>query len=403
MRHGVEARVVEGGTRPEAVRTAFALVRAQLAGAPLTLEPRDPRAADAASSPAPVATPGVAVVLSTSGSSGQPRRTALRSEALLWHARAVQERLGGPGRWLLALPLHHVAGWQVLVRAALAGATPPVVLDTTAGFDVGGLAAAVADLDDVGPRCTSLVPTQLVRALAHRAARDALAHLDRVLVGGAAAPAGLLERARAAGIPVVETYGMTETGGGCVYDGVPLDGVRVAVRDGRLEVAGATLAAGYVRADGSVLDVGGDSPFLVRDGVRWVRTADLGSIGTDGRVRVHGRADDVIVTGGINVHPAAVERVLHAAESVADVVVVGLPDAEWGSSVTAVVVAAPGGPAPDLAALRARVGAELGRAHAPRSLAVVPRLPLLGPGKVDRAGAARLAAVILAGRQTLDS
>lgn len=396
-------RVVEGGTRPEAVRAAFALVRAQLAGAPLTLEPRDPRAADAASSPAHVSAPRVAVVLSTSGSGGQPRRTALRSEALRWHARAVQERLGGPGRWLLALPLHHVAGWQVLVRAALAGSTPPVVLDTTAGFDAGRLAAAVADVDDAGPRCTSLVPTQLVRALAHPAARDALARLDVVLVGGAAAPAGLLERARAAGIRVVETYGMTETGGGCVYDGVPLDGVRVAVRDGRLEVAGPTLAAGYVGADGTLLDEGGDSPFLVRDGVRWVRTADLGSIGEDGRVRVHGRADDVIVTGGVKVHPAAVERVLQAAESVADVVVVGLPDAEWGSCVTAVVVSAPGSPAPDLAELRERVAGELGRAHAPRALAVVPSLPLLGPGKVDRPGAARLAAAILAGRQTLET
>jgi O-succinylbenzoic acid--CoA ligase len=413
----VDARVIEGGTSPEAVATAFALVRARFAEPGPALEPRDPRAPeglrpapgrrDAAApralaarrAPAPSAPPSdpadVAVVIRTSGSSGRPRRVALSTDALRAHADAAHRRLGGPGRWLLALPIHHVAGWQVLVRSALAGTGAPVVLDTTGGSDPGDLAAAVSELAGRGARYTSLVPTQLVRVLAHPDARRALARLDAVLLGGAAAPPRLLEEAAAHGVRVVETYGLTETGGGCVYDGVPLDGVDVVARDGRLEVAGPPLATGYVGTEGT-LEQGRD-PFVVRAGRTWVRTPDLGFVDRDGRVSVVGRADDVIVTGGVKVHPTPVEHVLQAAASVAEVVVVGLPDPEWGAAVTAVVVAAPGGPEPDLGDLRRRVTDALGRAHAPRALAVVPRLPLRGPGKVDRSGAARLAADILAG------
>lgn len=415
MRHDGDARVVAGGTRPAAVAAAVAAARLSLAGEGPAIEPADPRSTDGPAQaegpgrptgpylprrPAPA---GAAVVLRTSGSTGNPRRVALAADALLASARATHARLGGPGAWLLALPVHHVAGWQVLVRSVVAhadaGLPPgPTVLDTTDGFRPTDLPAAVAAMPDDAPRYTALVPTQVARVLDDRAAVAALARLDAVLVGGAAAPPALLRRAREAGISVVTTYGMTETGGGCVYDGVPLDGVAVAEVDGLIEIAGPTLALGYAADDGALLAGAGDAgAFLERSGRRWFRTADLGRV-AEGRVEVLGRADDVIITGGVNVHPAAVERALAGLPGVEQVVVVGVPDPEWGSLVTAVVVTGRAAPPPTLDDARHAVSARLGRAHAPRAMVAVDHLPLRGPGKVDRAAAAALAAGILAGR-----
>ena len=179
--------------------------------------------------------------MATSGSTGRPRLVVLRPAALRASAAATAARLGGPGRWLLALPADHVAGVQVVVRALLAGA-PPVVQDLRGGFRPAGFAAATARLGP-GRRYTSLVPTQLLRLLdAGGAALDALLGYDAVLVGGAALDAGLRARAEAAGVRVVATYGMTETAGGCVYDGVPLDGVRIRL-DGAGDGAGTGPAA----------------------------------------------------------------------------------------------------------------------------------------------------------------
>jgi O-succinylbenzoic acid--CoA ligase len=188
------------------------------------------------------------VLVATSGSTGAPRLVALPVAALQASATATATRLGGPARWLLALPAEHVAGVQVIVRALLAGAAP-VLQDLRGGFRPDGFAAATAALGP-GRRCTSLVPTQLLRLLdAGGAALDALRGYAAVLVGGAALDPGLRARAEAAGVRVVTTYGMTETAGGCVYDGVPLDGVRVrldAPEDdvtGRIALGGPTLAA----------------------------------------------------------------------------------------------------------------------------------------------------------------
>jgi O-succinylbenzoic acid--CoA ligase len=176
---------------------------------------------------------------------------------------------------------------------------------------------------------------------------------------------------------------MTETGGGCVYDGVPLPGVRVrTTADGRVEIAGAVLASGY-------LDEPDGGPFAVEAGERWLRTSDRGRLdhGLQGvRLTVLGRVDDLINTGGVKVSPAAVERVAGPG-----VVVVGVPDDEWGELVTAVTTAGT-----SLAELRAAVSAELGAAHAPRALVHVDALPLRGPGKVDRLAVARLAREALA-------
>ncbi|UNX54428.1 o-succinylbenzoate--CoA ligase [Georgenia sp. TF02-10] len=385
-------RPLPGGTAPGAVADLLAALRRRLAGPGReVLLPHAPGAAapDVRARVRRPVPPGTAVVLATSGSTtGTGHLVALTAEALTASARATEARLAGPGQWLLALPAHHVAGLQVLVRSVLAG-TDPVVLDTTDGFDPLRLAEAAGGLRTDRPGYLSLVPTQLVRVLdAGPAAVRPLRRLAAVLLGGAAATPALVERARAAGLPVVTTYGMTETGGGCVYDGTPLPGARVDVAaDGRVLLGGPMLAAGYL--DDGAADA---AAFITRGGERWLLTADRGEV-VDGRLRVLGRVDDVINTGGVKVSPAAVERVLG---EVGEAVVVGVPDPEWGQVVTAVLAAGPR-PAPPLAELRARVRRALGPAHAPRALVVVPELPLRGPGKVDRLAAARLAAAALAG------
>lgn len=322
---------------------------------------------------------GVALVLRTSGSrTGTGRPVALSRSAVLAGADATHARLGGPGRWLLALPPRHIAGVQVLARSLRAG-IDPIVLDG-GPFDPVALASALLGAPSDGPLYLSLVPTQLLRVLdAGDEAVAALTLCRAVLLGGAAAPEPLLARARAAGAPVVTTYGMTETCGGCVYDGVPLDGVSVAIAaDGRIELGGPVVAEGYLDD--------GPQPFRGGAGTRWFTTSDLGDIDDGGRLRVLGRADDVLVSGGVNVHPAHVERLL--GELAGEVLVVGVPDEEWGQLVTAVAT----GPA-TLRELRGAVG---GGPDAPRALVRVQRIPTRGPGKPDRHAAATLAAAAVA-------
>jgi O-succinylbenzoic acid--CoA ligase len=258
-----------------------------------------------------------------------------------------------------------------------------VAQDLRGGFRPDGFAVATATLGP-GLRCTSLVPTQLLRLLdAGGAALDALRGYTAVLVGGAALDPGLRARAEAAGVRVVATYGMTETAGGCVYDGVPLDGVRVRLDpDGRIALGGPTLATGYLgRPAETAAAFGTDG-----HGEREFRTGDLGRW-ADGRLEVTGRADDVIVTGGEKVAPDAVERVLAAQPGVRAACVVGLPDAEWGAVVAAAVVSDRG---VEPERLRAAVREALGRAAVPRVLHAVDALPLRGIGKPDRNAVARV-------------
>ena len=184
----------------------------------------------------------VAVVVSTSGTTGTPKGAMLTAAALTASADATHRRLGGPGRWLLALPAHHIAGLQVLVRSVIAGNAPVAV---SSRFDVAELPAAVSAMGP-GRRYASLVAAQLDKALADPAATAALAELDAVSDRRRADAGACREKAGATGISVVRTYGMSETAGGCVYDGVPLDGVRVRVDpDGRIALGGATIAKGY--------------------------------------------------------------------------------------------------------------------------------------------------------------
>ena len=328
----------------------------------------------------------IAVVVSTSGTTGVPKGAMLTASALTASAEATHRRLGGPGRWLLALPAYHVAGLQVLVRSVVAGTTPVAV---SAGFDEAELASAVASLGS-GRRYASLVAAQLDRALRNPAAAAALASLDAVLIGGGPMPQGVAERASAARISVVRTYGMSETAGGCVYDGVALDGVRVRVErsatsndgaersatsnDGRVVLGGATLAKGYRNA------VQPD-PFAEPG---WFRTDDIGAVDDSGVLRVLGRVDDAISTGGLTVLPQLVEAALARHPAVADCAVFGVADERLGQRVVAAIVVATACAAPTLAELRAHVASTLPSTAAPREVHIVGELPRRGIGKVDR-------------------
>ena len=317
----------------------------------------------------------VALVVSTSGSTGTPKGAMLSAEALAASAAATDNALGGPGRWLLALPAHHIAGLQVILRSLRAGYTPAVI-DVTGGFDPEALPAAVDGCRAGTDRSyTSLVPGQLAKILdeGSPAAVAALAALDAVLLGGAAAAPELVARAADAGIRVVRTYGMSETAGGCVYDGVPLDGVTVEIDDdeGRVWLAGPQLALGYRNAP--------DHPAFARPG--WFRTDDAGQIAPDGRLRVLGRLDEALTVGGLTLLPQTVEDALRRHPAVVDVVVVGIPHARLGTAPVAALTLRSAA-TPD--ELRGHVTDLLGAHSAPTAIAVLDALPLLPGGKVDR-------------------
>lgn len=366
------------------------------------------------------------LVIATSGSTGVPKGALLPASALAASIDGTRRRLSAlpplagtasypppgsendPGSWLLALPAYHIAGMQVLLRSIAAGAEP-VILDTAPPFTAELFTAAVHRMP-AGRRFTSLVPTQLHRVLADPEATTALTTFTAVLVGGAATPLALIDDAEQAGARVVTTYGMSETCGGCVYDGVPLDGVSVSIdpeRDrnetrssrgrqavprtvGRVGITGPVVARGYRDMP--------RHPAFARDprtGVRTFLTEDL-ALTAAGPIRIVGRADDVIVTGGIKIDPAVVESVLSRVTGVADVVVTGVPDREWGAVVVAVVQARPGQP-PDLSSLRRAATYAHGPAAAPRHLLLVTHIPQRASGKADRAAVRELAVRELSG------
>ena len=340
-----------------------------------------------------VETPGcddAVAVVRTSGSTGTPKATLLTVESLAASSMATALRLKGEGQWLLALPVQFVAGIQVLVRSLFAG-TRPWVMDMSGGFTPEAFTAAALELTD-RIRFTSLVPTQLQRLL-DDPSPDTLAVLRRfnaILLGGAPAPEALLAAAREAGVRVITTYGSAETSGGCVYDGYPLEGVSVRVDpDGRILLGGDTVAAGYIEAPDEETRT-----FFEEDGVRWFRTSDLGRIDDDGRLTVLGRADDVIITGGVKVSAAQVQAELEKSDAVSAAFVAGVPSAEWGQAVAAYVALAPdstdgnstdgahmaGDPA---VVLQQQWRGTLG-VLAPKTVLTAPALKMLPNGKPDR-------------------
>lgn len=325
----------------------------------------------------------IALVMSTSGTTGAPKGAMLTPAALIASASASHDRLGGPGTWLLALPSYHIAGMQVLVRSVLAG-TVPVELDISAGFDVGELPAAVAQLGG-GRRYASLVSPQLAKALTDRRAMHALADLDAVLLGGGPAPVSVLEGAAAADINVVRSYGSSETAGGCVYDGVPLDEVMIrldhggGLAAGRIHIGGPTLATGYRNPPSP-------DPFAEPG---WFCTDDVGVLDDSGRLRILGRIDDAIQTGGLTVMPALVEAALIEHPAVAECAVFGVDDERLGQRVAAALVLKPGASTPTVDEMKVFVAQSLDPTAAPRELHVVDALPRVGIGKLDRAALSR--------------
>jgi O-succinylbenzoic acid--CoA ligase len=314
----------------------------------------------------------IAVVIATSGSTGVPKGVQLSASALTSSAAASLRRIGaGPGeRWLCCLPTFHISGIGVLVRSLLTG-TDPVVAPSVSP-DV---------LTASGCAHVSLVPTQLRRLVD---AGTGPGMVRTVLLGGAAAAGALLDEARGSGWHVITTYGMSETCGGCVYDGVPLDNVEVRVDgDEQIDIRGPMLFSGYL-----------GQPELTKAALAggWFHTSDLGQWRNGGRLAVRGRSDDVINTGGEKVVPGEVEAVLGTCDGVADVVVVGLPDPEWGEAVTAFVVAADPEDPPGLEELRSDVRQAISAYAAPKRLVFVSEFPLLPSGKPDKAALRRIGA-----------
>lgn len=311
----------------------------------LPLDPRLPAAAatrlTAALRVGEPVSDGDAVVVATSGTTGEPRGVVLTHASLAAASAITSARLSVSSSdvWLAALPLAHIGGLSVVVRA--------LATETALTFDV----------DDPAATLVSLVPTQLLRL--------DIARFRAVLLGGAAPPEDPPPNC-------IVTYGMTETCAGIVYDGLPLEGVSVQAVDGELRVQSPTLLRCY--RDGA-------DP-KTADG--WFATGDAGSVSPDGRVRVVGRIGDVIVTGGEKVWPDAVERVLRRVTGVGDVAVAGRPDPEWGARVVAWVVPSRSSTPVSLDALRAAVKEELPAYCAPKQLVLVDSLPRTAAGKVRR-------------------
>ncbi len=316
----------------------------------------------------------LAVICPTSGSTGAPRGVLLTEANLRAAARMSDAALNGPAAWFIALNPAAAGALAAITRCVLgdtalgawsalgAGAPfdPVGLLDELAGF-VG--ASETAGL----PVRTSLVSTQLARLLALEGAAEVLSRFDRILLGGGAIHPSLLGRYRAAGLPVVRTYGMTETTGGCVYDGRPLGGTRLAIVDEEIVVSGPTVAAGYCGSPS-----GGAAHF---EGRR-LYTGDRGDL-VGGQLVVGGRLDDVVAVRGANVDRGAVERLLASVPGVLEAAVAAIPDESHGARLIAFVVGRA-----DPAILRAAVADGLGSAAVP-TVVTVPDLPRLSGGKVD--------------------
>lgn len=382
----------------------------------------------------------IALVVGTSGSTGAPKQTALSVRALRASARATERFFADypsagaakpqravsevPAQWLLALPAHYVAGAQVLARSALAGTTPVVAASVTDGVSfTPEVFLNAAERLSCARRFVSLVPTQVHKLLEAAEANptlgseiyDALGQFTGILLGGAPASASLLAAARELGLNVVTTYGSAETAGGCIYSGTALPGVRLRVvpEDAGLAdspvVAGAE-AAGRIWLGGEHLASGylGDSArtashfFVDADGYRWYRTDDYGSLTSSApnapedegapMLNIVGRSDDVIITGGVKVSARAVAAVLESHPAVREAVVMGIPDARWGSAVAAAITlrgASGVQSAPDTSGvtcdmLREFCTDKLGAAGAPKFLRILADFPTASTGKPDR-------------------
>jgi O-succinylbenzoic acid--CoA ligase len=321
---------------------------------------------------------GDALVMATSGTTGAAKGVILTHDAVAASAQATSSRLGvdpARHRWLACLPLNHVGGLGVLTRSLITD-TPVTVLP---GFD-----AAEVTRHSGPDTFVSLVATALQRVDPGR--------FHTVVLGGAAPPA---ERAA----NVVTTYGLTETGSGVVYEERPLDGVDIEVDPvtNEIRLRGPMLLRAYRTAhnpaaddpaatDGATHDTtetatGDHDP---KDADGWFATGDAGHLDAEGRLHVHGRLGDLIISGGENVWPTPVEAALKAHPKVAEAAVAGRPDPEWGQRVVAWVVPADPSQPPTLAELRAAVAEAVAPFASPRQLIIVAHFPRTSLGKVRK-------------------
>lgn len=361
----------------------------------------------------------VAAVVRTSGSTGTPKQTLLSAAALEASAQMTESALGGPGQWLLALHPSYVAGLSVLTRSVFSGTTPHPLLQNTT--DASEFTRAAGKLNHER-RFTALVPTQLARLMEQAdpesqthttdgpALLEALQSFHAILIGGGPTSATLFDRCRALGLAVIRTYGMTETCGGCVYDGYPLPGVTVSTGTrGRVLLSGPMVALGYHEDAALTAAKFDEDPATAQ---RRLRTDDLGTLTTHQvteidsvahvagfghsaqiipHLSITGRADDVIITGGVKVSADQVRTAIESHPQVREAFVVGIDDDRWGEKVAAAVVLAGisrGGSAVE--EIDELVRTALGPACVPKHYELLTALPLLPSGKPDRAALHRL-------------
>lgn len=345
----------------------------------LVRDARASRMVAAGETPLTEAPDGTALLIQTSGTSGKPKTVALSAAALRASALSAHERLGGPGQWLLALPLTYIAGMSVLVRSNESGTEP--VFMPSGPFDARTFLQSVSEMTG-DRRYTALVPVQLARVLEeaedNTEALESLRTLDAVLIGGQALEPDLRERAQALGVKIVTTYGSSETSGGCVYDGVPLLGVNVEIAEdsGEILVSAPQLATEYVGDNQRTSDT-----FQNRNGVVWYHTGDAGTL-ENGVLTVLGRLDRVITSGGLKIDLDAVEAVVRGIPGCSQALVIHIPDSEWGVR-PAVVVPGIDQDAELSAQIYDEIVAELGRVAAPKVVYFIEEIPLLSSGKPD--------------------
>jgi len=333
----------------------------------------------------------VAIVCATSGSTGAPRGVMLTQGALISAAHAFGKRFGTNNRWVISMPVHRIAGTMVLVRSWVHGS--PFEIDPSVGgarpFEAAAFAATTLRAqrqsnEDGRALMVSLVPTQIARLLeAGSVGLETLRAYDLILSGAAATPQPLLQRLRDEGVNVTISYGMSETCGGCVFDGMALDGVSISlgtkddVEPGRISISGPQIASGYrLRPDLDSLS------FIDQRLV----THDVGKLDSSGLLHVLGRLDDVVIVGGVNVALSAIEAAIRHHPLIEDVAVIDVADELWGSLPVAYVVTrtAQVDKVNLEAQIRSAVANQISRAATPRSISFVNQLPMLDSGKIDR-------------------
>lgn len=339
----------------------------------------------------PLESNDIAIVSVTSGSTGTPRGVLLSQQALVASATAFGKRFGTNNRWVVSMPAHRIAGIMVLVRSWLHNS--PFEIDPSVGgartFEAAAFAAttmrAVRESNSDGRSLmVSLVPTQIARLLESGSVGiEALQSYDLVLSGAAATPQPLLNRLRELGIKVSVSYGMTETCGGCVFDGRPLDGVNISlgtkddIEPGRVTISGAVAASGYrLRPDlDAVSFISGQ-----------VQTHDVGKLDSSGLLHILGRLDDVVTVGGVNVALSAVESLIRHHPAIEDVAVIDLQDELWGSIPIAYVVTGNhiSNTSNLISEIQSTIRDQISRAAVPRTVQFVTSLPMLDSGKIDR-------------------